>query len=109
ETDLRFAVGALSVPVRVQRPAEGTLTWRRQEIHFAVAVEQRPDQAGRGSGSPLVARLGYAWPRLRDHRRTAMASAAHRPPEASLVKAPGSGTKAAIAATSWSQYDGNWL
>jgi hypothetical protein len=39
ETDLRFAVGALSVPVRVQRPAEGTLTWRRQEIHFAVEVQ----------------------------------------------------------------------
>jgi hypothetical protein len=39
ETDLRYAVGALSVPVHVKRPAEGTLPWRRQEIRFEVEVE----------------------------------------------------------------------
>jgi hypothetical protein len=39
ETDLRYAVGALSVPVRVKRPTEGTLPWRRQEIRFVVEVE----------------------------------------------------------------------
>jgi hypothetical protein len=38
ETDLRSAVGALSVPVKVKRPAEGTLPWRRQEIAFEIEV-----------------------------------------------------------------------
>jgi hypothetical protein len=36
ETDLSYAVGALSVPVKVQQPAEGTLPWRRQEIAFEI-------------------------------------------------------------------------
>jgi hypothetical protein len=38
ETDLRYAVGALSLPVKAQRPAEGALSWRRQEIRFEVEV-----------------------------------------------------------------------
>ena len=39
ETDLRHAVGALSIPVRVRPPVEGTFLWRRQEIAFEVEVE----------------------------------------------------------------------
>jgi hypothetical protein len=38
ETDLRYAVGALSVPVKLQQPAEGAFAWRRQEIAFAIEV-----------------------------------------------------------------------
>jgi hypothetical protein len=39
ETDLRHAVGALSVPVRVRPPAGRNVSWRRQEIAFDVEVE----------------------------------------------------------------------
>jgi hypothetical protein len=42
ETDLRDAVGALSVPVRVKRPADGTLPWRRQEIRFELEARSLP-------------------------------------------------------------------
>ncbi len=36
ETDLRHAVGVLTVPIKVAPPAEGALNWRRQEIAFAL-------------------------------------------------------------------------
>jgi hypothetical protein len=39
ETSLSYAVGVLSVPVKVERPAEGNLTWRRQEIAFSLKVD----------------------------------------------------------------------
>jgi hypothetical protein len=38
ETDLRYAVGALSLPVKTQRPMKGTSSWRRQEIRFELGV-----------------------------------------------------------------------
>ena len=34
ETDMRHAVGVLSVPVKVNPPTEGALNWRRGEIAF---------------------------------------------------------------------------
>ncbi len=36
ETELQYAVGVLTVPVRVQDPAEGPLNWRRQKIAFTL-------------------------------------------------------------------------
>jgi hypothetical protein len=36
ETDLRHAVGVLTVPIHVKAPAKGTLPWRRQEIAFSL-------------------------------------------------------------------------
>ncbi len=36
ETDLRHAVGVLTVPVTVQPPTEGSLNWRRGEIAFSL-------------------------------------------------------------------------
>jgi hypothetical protein len=36
ETDLRHAVGALAVPVRVKPPEASALTWRTQEITFTL-------------------------------------------------------------------------
>ena len=39
ETDLRHAVGALSIPVSVQRPTEAKLPWRRQELAFELEVD----------------------------------------------------------------------
>ncbi len=36
ETDMRHAVGVLSVPVKVNPPTEGALNWRRGEIAFRV-------------------------------------------------------------------------
>ena len=36
ETDLRLAIGVLSVPVRVEAPTEGALNWRRGSIDFAL-------------------------------------------------------------------------
>jgi cephalosporin-C deacetylase-like acetyl esterase len=44
ETDLRYAVGALSVPVQVQPPPEGGLNWRRGVIAFA--LEANPTKEG---------------------------------------------------------------
>jgi hypothetical protein len=38
ETELRHAVGVLTVPVCVQPPTEGPLNWRRQEIAFTVVA-----------------------------------------------------------------------
>jgi hypothetical protein len=42
ETSLRYAVGALSVPVKVQAPSEGGFRWRRGEIAFA--LEAKPER-----------------------------------------------------------------
>jgi hypothetical protein len=39
ETDLRYAIGVLTVPVKVQPPSEGALNWRRGEISFALEVK----------------------------------------------------------------------
>jgi hypothetical protein len=39
EPGLRHAVAALSVPVKVQPPSGGNLTWRRQEIAFSLEAE----------------------------------------------------------------------
>ncbi|HXG12921.1 MAG TPA: hypothetical protein VNK04_24400 [Gemmataceae bacterium] len=39
ETDLRYAVGVLSVPVKVQPPPAGAFPWRRGEIVFALEVK----------------------------------------------------------------------
>jgi hypothetical protein len=39
ETDLRHAVGVLTVPLRVQPPTEGALDWRRQEITFTLETK----------------------------------------------------------------------
>lgn len=39
ETELRHAVGVLTVPVRVQPPADGPLNWRRQQIRFTLTVQ----------------------------------------------------------------------
>jgi hypothetical protein len=36
ETDLRHAVGVLTVPVQVRPPSDGALNWRRGEITFAL-------------------------------------------------------------------------
>jgi hypothetical protein len=36
ETELRHAVGVLSVPVQVQPPRDGTLTWRTQTLAFVL-------------------------------------------------------------------------
>jgi hypothetical protein len=44
ETDLRYAVGVLSVPVKVQAPPEGGLNWRRGEIAFV--LETQPSRTG---------------------------------------------------------------
>lgn len=41
ETNLRYAVGVLSVPVKVQPPAEGSFRWRRGEIAFS--LEAKPE------------------------------------------------------------------
>jgi hypothetical protein len=38
ETELQHAVGVLTVPVRVQPPAEGPLNWRRQTISFSLVL-----------------------------------------------------------------------
>ncbi|MEX0704204.1 MAG: hypothetical protein WD069_19045 [Planctomycetales bacterium] len=38
ETDIKYAVGALSVPVKVSPPREGALNWRRQNIAFTLEV-----------------------------------------------------------------------
>jgi len=38
ETELRYAVGALSIPIELKRPADGALPWRRQEVAFELAV-----------------------------------------------------------------------
>jgi hypothetical protein len=52
ETDLRYAVGVLSVPVKVQRPAEGAFNWRRGEIAFTLETKpagpagRLPDRPG---------------------------------------------------------------
>jgi hypothetical protein len=45
ETDLRHAVGVLSVPVKVEPPPEGGLNWRRGEIAFTVLVKPTPPRA----------------------------------------------------------------
>ncbi len=42
ETSLRYAVGVLSVPVKVQPPSEGGFRWRRGEIAFA--LEAKPER-----------------------------------------------------------------
>jgi hypothetical protein len=39
ETDLRHAVGVLTVPVKVEPPKEGALNWRRGEIAFALEAK----------------------------------------------------------------------
>jgi hypothetical protein len=39
ETDLRHAVGVLSVPVKLQPPPEGGLNWRRGEIAFVLEAK----------------------------------------------------------------------
>ena len=36
ETDMRHAIGVLTVPVQVQPPTEGALDWRRGEIAFVL-------------------------------------------------------------------------
>ena len=36
ETELRYAVGVLSVPVKVQRPSAAGFNWRTGEIAFTV-------------------------------------------------------------------------
>jgi hypothetical protein len=36
ETDMRHAIGALTVPVQVQPPTDGALNWRRGEIAFVL-------------------------------------------------------------------------
>jgi hypothetical protein len=41
ETELRHAVGVLSVPVRVQPPPPGGLSWRRGEIAFVLEAQPR--------------------------------------------------------------------
>jgi hypothetical protein len=40
ETELRYAVGALSLPMKLERPADGPLPWRRQEFAFELEVER---------------------------------------------------------------------
>jgi len=42
ETDLVHAVGALSVPVKVQEPPPGGLNWRQGEITFT--LEAKPEK-----------------------------------------------------------------
>lgn len=39
ETDLRYAVGVLSVPVKVQRPSAGGFNWRTGEIAFTLEAD----------------------------------------------------------------------
>ncbi|HEY7423998.1 MAG TPA: hypothetical protein VH682_07165, partial [Gemmataceae bacterium] len=39
ETSLRYAVGVLSVPVKVQPPSKGDFRWRRGEIAFALEAK----------------------------------------------------------------------
>ena len=39
ETELRHAVGVLTVPVRVQPPTEGALNWRRGDIAFVLEAK----------------------------------------------------------------------
>jgi hypothetical protein len=41
ETDMRHAVGVLTVPVQVHPPTEGALNWRRGEIAFALETAVR--------------------------------------------------------------------
>ena len=45
ETELHHAVGMLTVPVRVQPPADGPLNWRRQEIAFTLEHSSLPPEA----------------------------------------------------------------
>jgi hypothetical protein len=40
ETDMRHAIGVLTVPVQVHPPAAGALNWRRGEIAFELASTQ---------------------------------------------------------------------
>lgn len=39
ETDLRYAVGALTIPVKVTPPTDGALNWRRGEIAFLLETK----------------------------------------------------------------------
>lgn len=52
ETDMRHAIGVLTVPVQVRPPKEGTLNWRRGEIAFALEVKGTFG-AARESGSTV--------------------------------------------------------
>ncbi len=52
ETDLRYAVGALSVPVKVQPPPAGGLSWRRGEIAFTLETTPAGSGAQRGGRAP---------------------------------------------------------
>jgi hypothetical protein len=40
ETELRYAVGALALPIKLERPADRALPWRRQEIAFELEVDR---------------------------------------------------------------------
>jgi hypothetical protein len=55
ETDLRYAVGALSVPVKVQPPPAGGLNWRQGEIAFTLEVNPTKE-ADRQPTRPAAAR-----------------------------------------------------
>jgi hypothetical protein len=44
ETELRHAVGRLTVPVRVEDPPAGPLNWRRQQIAFTLVADSAKTQ-----------------------------------------------------------------
>ena len=46
EADLRHAVGALTVPIRVKPPVASTLPWRTQEISFTLEANDRKASGG---------------------------------------------------------------
>ncbi|MPY91402.1 MAG: hypothetical protein GEU99_26275 [Luteitalea sp.] len=47
ETELRHAVGRLSVPLKVEPQPDWALTWRRQEIEFALETTSPTESASR--------------------------------------------------------------
>ncbi len=46
ETELRHAVGALTVPIRVTPPKASTLPWHTQEISFVIEASERKASGG---------------------------------------------------------------
>src|SRR5262245_56819962 len=63
ETELRHAVGVLSVPVKVQPPPEGGLNWGRGEITFALEAEPAKPAAPKADAANELSRLAASMKR----------------------------------------------
>src|SRR5262245_61036829 len=62
ETDLRHAVGVLTVPVKVRPPSEGALNWRRGEISFALRANGAEKEPGPECSLGTAGRLSHGAP-----------------------------------------------